>query len=111
MGQEWIETNNFLDNPYPSVGVQSFTFINPMAETMIYVGSAADSYYLTFGVTALISVIIGSFIYAMISKSFRIEWFVSSNDFLRHLFSLHCLQIFASGVSSICKNSSHKSMQ
>ncbi|GIS46622.1 MAG: hypothetical protein Ct9H90mP18_09540 [Gammaproteobacteria bacterium] len=22
----------------------------------------------------------------MISKSFRIEWFVSSNDFLRHLF-------------------------
>ena len=86
MGQEWIETNNFLDNPYPGVGVQSFTFINPMAETMIYVGSAADSYYLTFGVTALISVIIGSFIYAMISKSFRIEWFVSSNDFLRHLF-------------------------
>ena len=41
MGQEWIETNNFLDNPYPSVGVQSFTFINPMAETMIYVGSGA----------------------------------------------------------------------
>ena len=28
MGQEWIETNNFLDNPYPSVGVQSFTFLS-----------------------------------------------------------------------------------
>ena len=85
LGQEWIETNNFLDNPYPSVGVQSFTFINPMAETMIYVGSAADSYYLTFGVTALLSVITGSFIYSITSRSFRLEWFVSSDDFIRHL--------------------------
>ena len=85
IGQEWIETNNFLDNPYPSVGVQSFTFINPMAETMVYVGNAGDTYYLTFGVTALISVILGSFIYSITSSNFRIEWFVSKEDFVRHL--------------------------
>ena len=85
MGQEWIETNNFLDNPYPSVGVQSFTFINPMAETIVYVGNAANSYYLTFGVTALLSVIAGSFIYSITSSSFRVEWFASTDDFVRHL--------------------------
>ena len=32
LGQAWIENNDFLDTPYPSVGVQSFTFINPMGE-------------------------------------------------------------------------------
>ena len=85
IGQEWIETNNFLDNPLPGVGVQSFTFINPMGESIIYVSKSADIYYLTFGVTALLSVILGSFIYSMMSRSFRIEWFQSKEDFKRHM--------------------------
>ena len=78
LGQEWIETNNFLDTPQPGVGMQSFTFINPMGETIIFLGNAADSFYLTFGVTALISVILGSFVYSITSNSFRVEWFASN---------------------------------
>ena len=84
-GEEWIEANDFLDNPAPSVGVQSFTFINPMGETLIYAGNAADSFYLTFGVAALLSVILGSFVYSISSKNFRIEWFLSKQDFIRHI--------------------------
>lgn len=84
-GQEWIEANDFLDDPLPSVGMQSFTFINPMGETLIFAGNAANSYYLTFGVTALLSVIIGSFVYSILSKNFRIEWFLSRQDFIRHI--------------------------
>jgi uncharacterized membrane protein YedE/YeeE len=84
-GQEWIEANDFLDDPLPSVGMQSFTFINPMGETLIFAGNAANSYYLTFGVTALLSVIIGSFVYSILSKNFRIEWFLSKQDFIRHI--------------------------
>ena len=85
VGQEWVEANDFLDNPAPSVGVQSFTFINPMGETLIYAGNLADSFYFTFGVAALLSVIFGSFVYSISSKNFRIEWFLSKQDFLRHI--------------------------
>jgi len=85
IGQEWIEANDFLDDPLPSVGMQSFTFINPMGETLIFAGNAADSYYLTFGVTALLSVITGAFFYSVLSNNFRIEWFLSKQDFIRHI--------------------------
>ena len=85
LGQAWIENNDFLDTPYPSVGVQSFTFINPMGEVLIYTSSIFDNFYLTFGVTALISTIIGSFVYSLISNNLRIEWFVNRHDFYRHL--------------------------
>ena len=85
VGEEWVEANDFLDNPAPSVGVQSFTFINPMGETLMYAGNLADSFYLTFGVAALLSVIFGSFVYSISSKNFRVEWFLSKHDFIRHI--------------------------
>ena len=86
LGKEWIESVEFMDNPLPGVGVQSLTFINPMGETLIFASNGADLYYLTFGVTILLAVIIGSFTYAIISNNFRFEWFVSLQDFLRHIF-------------------------
>jgi len=99
LGQEWIETNNFLDTPQPGVGMQSFTFINPMGETIIFLGNAADSFYLTFGVTALISVILGSFVYSITSNNFRVEWFASKQDFVRHI--LGAVLIGIGGVLSL----------
>ena len=84
LGQAWIENNDFLDTPYPSVGVQSFTFINPMGEVLIYTSSIFDNFYLTFGVTALISTVVGSFVYSLISNNLRIEWFANKHDFFRH---------------------------
>jgi hypothetical protein len=99
LGEDWIETNNFLDSPLPGVGVQSFTFINPMGESIIYLSQSANMYYLTFGVTALLSVIIGSFIYSIISKNFRIEWFQSKEDFKRHI--IGAILIGIGGVLSL----------
>lgn len=99
LGQAWIENNDFLDTPYPSVGVQSFTFINPMGELLIYSSSVFDSFYLTFGVTALISTVCGSFIYALISNNIRLEWFVNKHDFYRHL--LGAVLIGIGGVLSL----------
>ena len=85
IGEEWIEANNFMDTPQPGVGVQSFTFINPMSETLVFVGNSLDKFYITFGVSALLSVILGSFLYSVISNNFRVEWFVSKQDFVRHV--------------------------
>jgi uncharacterized membrane protein YedE/YeeE len=99
LGQAWIENNDFLDTPYPSVGVQSFTFITPMGELLIYSSSVFDSFYLTFGVTALISTVCGSFIYALISNNLRLEWFANKHDFYRHL--LGAVLIGIGGVLSL----------
>ena len=40
---------------------------------------------MTFVVDALVGVILGSLLWALISGSFRIEWFASAKDFLSHL--------------------------
>jgi len=64
---------------------QSFTFINPMGQALGYASSGLDSAYLTFGVMALLGVLAGSFLWALLSRTFRIEWFASFRDFVNHL--------------------------
>ena len=63
---------------------QSFTFINPMGQTLGYVANGFDRTLLTFGIMALAGVIAGSLLWALISRSFRIEWFASGRDFGNH---------------------------
>jgi uncharacterized membrane protein YedE/YeeE len=64
---------------------QSFTFINPMGQTLGYAASGFSNSLLTFGVMALLGVIAGSFLWSLVNRSFRIEWFASVGDFVNHL--------------------------
>lgn len=99
LGKAWIENNDFLDSPFPAVGVQSFTFINPMGEFLIYSSSFFDNFFLTFGVTALVSTVLGSFVYAILTSNFRIEWFANRHDFIRHM--IGAILIGIGGVLSL----------
>lgn len=65
---------------------QSFTFINPIGQTYGYIKEGFNSALLTFGLMSVFGVILGSFIWSLISKSFRIEWFHDFKDFLNHSF-------------------------
>jgi uncharacterized membrane protein YedE/YeeE len=67
-----------------SLNPQSYTFINPMGQSVGYAASGFESAKLTFGLMALFGVIVGSFLWALVSKSFRVEWFASGKDFLNH---------------------------
>jgi uncharacterized membrane protein YedE/YeeE len=67
------------------LAAQSFTFINPMGQTLGYVASGFKGTLLTFGVMALAGVIAGSLLWSLVSRSFRIEWFASTSDFVNHL--------------------------
>ncbi len=67
-----------------SLGTQSFTFINPMGQTVRAVANKMEKPYWTFGVMAFFGVILGSFLWAVLSRSFRIEWFASFKDFGSH---------------------------
>lgn len=67
------------------IGVQSFTFINPMGQTLRYSLNSFDNGFVTFGVVSVAGVILGSLLWALISRGFRFEWFVSLKDFFNHL--------------------------
>ncbi|OOZ48801.1 hypothetical protein BOW39_08645 [Solemya velum gill symbiont] len=66
------------------LNAQSFTFINPMGQAFGYAKSGFDAAFLTFGIMALAGVILGSLVWSLISKGFRIEWFASVGDFFSH---------------------------
>ncbi len=68
-----------------SVAVQSYTFINPIGETLRYAISGFNSNVFTFGLAALFGVIAGSLFWSLVSSSFRIEWFVDGKDFITHI--------------------------
>ena len=86
--QEWDFLAESAEGKPASTGplaAQSYTFINPMGQTLGYTAEGFKSSYLTFGIMALFGVIIGSLIWSLISKAFRIEWFANLRDFVNHL--------------------------
>ena len=84
LGQAWKEYAEFATQIPSRVQVQSYTFISPMGDSVRYLLSPGTTTLVNFGVVALAGVIIGSFIYALFARSFRIEWFVSVKDFANH---------------------------
>ena len=85
LGAEWIEANDFADEPAAFVGIQSFTFVNPAGDIWAYAMSGADALMVTFGLVAVAGMIVGSFVYAVVSRGFRFEWFISGGDFVQHV--------------------------
>ncbi len=86
--QQWdflAETDEGKPADTRPLSPQSFTFINPMGQTLGYVSGGFNSAYLTFGVMALIGVMVGSFFWSLLSRSFRFEWFASGKDFFNHV--------------------------
>ena len=76
------------DEGKPAIGrtlnAQSFTFINPIGQTYGYIKGTFNSALLTFGLISVFGVILGSFLWSLINRSFRIEWFVDFKDFRNH---------------------------
>ncbi len=86
--QQWdFFANSDVGKPASSraLSVQSFTFINPMGQTLGYAASGFKHEMLTFGVMAVLGVIAGSLAWSLLSRSFRIEWFASGKDFISHI--------------------------
>lgn len=67
------------------LSTQSFTFINPMGQAVAYVTGGFKLSLLTFGVLACAGVMLGSLAWALISGTFKIEWFASLGDFFSHV--------------------------
>lgn len=66
------------------LAAQSFTFINPMGQTLGYAAEGFKASYLTFGAMSVLGVMLGSFLWAVLSRRFRFEWFASWWDVAHH---------------------------
>lgn len=84
MGMNWLSEVEMMDQPPFGVGVQAFSFTNPMADLANLVVNQGKFKFVTFSLMALAGVIVGSFLYAILSRSFRVEWFNSFGDFVNH---------------------------
>ena len=84
LGQPWKEYAEMATDIPSRVQVQSYTFVSPLGDTLRYLLDPTRLPLVNFGVVALAGVIIGSFIYAVTTQNFRIEWFASFGDFVNH---------------------------
>jgi uncharacterized membrane protein YedE/YeeE len=85
LGQRWIEDAQFSAEPPSRVLVQSYTFVSPMGDGFRYVMHPTHLGYINFGIMALVGVLLGSFVYAIVARKFRIEWFANGQDAVNHV--------------------------
>jgi uncharacterized membrane protein YedE/YeeE len=85
MGVALLEELDFMDERPYAAGAQSFSFIAPTAHTAQYLYQGFSSAYLSIGVAVLTGVFFGSFLYTVVFRKLRIEWFASGSDFLMHV--------------------------
>jgi len=84
IGQSWKEYAEMSTMVPSRVQTQSYTFISPMGDTVRYLMAPGNLSLINFGVVALVGVIVGSSLYALITRQFRLEWFASWKDFGNH---------------------------
>lgn len=84
LGKEVLEAVEWMDQRPVGVGVQSLTFVNPMGEFLAF-GMAPSRLLITFGMTCAAGIVIGSLLYAVISRTFSVQGFVSVKDTARHV--------------------------
>jgi uncharacterized membrane protein YedE/YeeE len=80
----WYVTGVVGFDDFEPVRLESYTFIAPAAETLQYLMTYTGS-TISFGVAAVFGVILGSFLYAVLARKFRIEYFVQRDDLVRHI--------------------------
>jgi len=84
MGAAWKDYADLSVDIPSRVNVQSFTFISPMGDSVRYLMRPTNFTLLNFGIMAVAGVAVGSFLYSIFTRKFRIEWFASGKDFGAH---------------------------
>ena len=86
LGQKWLENLAMASqNPVQHAQAQSYTFVSPAGDLARWVTDGFAMNLLSFGLLALAGVIVGSLVWALVSGTFRIEWFVNWKDAANHV--------------------------
>ena len=81
----WYVTGVLGYDDFDPVRFESYTFIAPTGESLMYLLTFTGS-TINFGVAAVFGVILGSFLYVIVTGKFRLETFSDRSDMLRHIF-------------------------
>ena len=85
LGQNLLEEAEMMDERPFAIGAQSFTFVQPAGHLIRWIETGFSNQMLTFALLAGAGVIAGSFLYSVLFRKFRIEWFSSWGDFFTHI--------------------------
>ena len=80
----WYITGVVGFDDFDPVRSESYTFIAPTGESLIYLMTFTGS-TINFGVAAVFGVVLGSFLYVVMTGKFRLETFSDRDDMVRHI--------------------------
>jgi uncharacterized protein len=80
----WLITGVVGADDFEPVPLASFTFVAPVGESLVYLMTFTGA-TINFGIAVVGGVIVGAFLMAMATNTFRLESFADANDILRNL--------------------------
>jgi len=80
----WYITGVIGFDDFEPMRFESLTFIGPTGESLMYLMTFTGS-AINFGIAAVFGVILGSFLYAILSGRFHVETFTDHADMVRHI--------------------------
>jgi uncharacterized membrane protein YedE/YeeE len=80
----WYVTGVVGFDDFDPVRFESYTFVAPTGESLMYLLTFTGS-TISFGVAAVFGVILGSFLYVILTGKFLLETFSDRSDMVRHL--------------------------
>ncbi|MFA9461965.1 YeeE/YedE family protein [Thiohalorhabdus methylotrophus] len=86
LGKKWMEELMFaVQPPVQHAAAQSYTFVSPAGDLGRWITGGFGTNLLSFGLMALAGVVVGSLVWALVSRTFRFEWFASWKDAGNHV--------------------------
>jgi len=80
----WYATGVVGFDDFDPVRFESYTFVGPTGESFMYLMTFTGA-TINFGIAAVFGVILGSFLYVILTGKFRIETFTNREDMIRHM--------------------------
>jgi uncharacterized membrane protein YedE/YeeE len=80
----WYITGVVGYDDFEPIRFESYTFIGPTGESLMYLMTFTGS-EINFGIAGVFGVILGSFLYVILTGKFRVETFNDHDDMVRHI--------------------------
>ena len=82
IGQAASEAAQLMDTPQEGLGVQSFTFSAPLGDVVHFLGQPTHTTAITFGVLAVLGVLLGALFSALLRGEFKLSAFGDLREWL-----------------------------
>ena len=80
----WVITGIIGKDDFDPVPLEGLSFVAPIGNSISYLMTYTGA-TITFAIAVVFGLIVGSFIYALVSRTFRIETFSERGDMINHL--------------------------